>query len=178
MFTRRPWIPAIGFVLLGSALLLAQTKTDLVQAHLKSLFPAAVSFSAKEPLPVPHFKAFGAPDAKGQPQLLGLAFYTTELEPLERGYDGPVKMLVGLDTRGVIAGVVVISHVEPFGKFSVDTPRFAAQFKGKSVKDQFKPGVDIDEVSTATITITHATRAIRKSARRVAVQMLKPEDAK
>ncbi len=167
-----------GLVLLGSALLAAQSKTDLVQAHLRSLFPAAASFSGKESLPLPHFKAFGPPDAKGQPQLLGLAFYTTELEPLERGYDGPVKILVGLDPRGVLTGVVVVSHVEPFGKFSVDTPRFAQQFKGKSVRDPFKAGEDIDAVSTATITINHATRAVKKSARRVAVQMLKPGDAK
>ena len=57
----------------------------------------------------------------------------------------------------------------------MDTPRFAQQYKGKSIRDAFKPGEDIDAVSTATITIMHATRAIKKSARRVAVQMLKPE---
>ena len=171
---RRPWLPTLVLAVLSSSLLLAQAKADLVQAHLKSLFPAATSFSAKEALPLPHFKVFAA-DAKGQPQLIGLAFYTTELEPLERGYDGPVKILVGLDTKGILAGVVVVQHVEPFGKFSVDTPRFAQQYKGKNIRDGFKPGEDIDAVSTATITIMHATRAIKKSARRVAVQMLKPE---
>ncbi len=176
--SRRPSLFTLVLALCSSALLLAQQgKAELVQAHLKSLFPTATSFSAKEALPLPHFKAF-ITDAKGQPQLLGVAFYTTELEPLERGYDGPVKMLVGLDTKGVIAGIVVVQHNEPFGKFSVDTPRFAQQFKGKSVKDPFKPGEDLDVVATATITITHATRAVRKSARHVAIQMFKPEDAK
>jgi transcriptional regulator of nitric oxide reductase len=170
---RRPWLPAIALALFSSTLLLGQGKAELVQSHLKSLFPGAASFSAKESLPLPHFKAF-APDGK----LVGLAFYTTELEPLERGYDGPVKMLVGLDPRGVIAGIVVIQHVEPFGKFSVDTPRFAQQFKGKSVRDPFKPGEDLDVVATATITINHATRAVKKSARRVAVQMLKPDEGR
>ncbi|MGE0394801.1 MAG: FMN-binding protein [Vicinamibacterales bacterium] len=171
--SRRPWLSAIVLALSSSAFLLAQGKAELVQAHLKSLFPNAASFSPKEALPLPHFKAFGA-DGK----LLGLAFYTTELEPLERGYDGPVKMLVGLDTRGIFAGIVVVQHVEPFGKFSVDTPRFAQQFKGKSVRDPFKPGEDLDVVATATITINHATRAVRKSARRVAVQMLKPDEGR
>jgi transcriptional regulator of nitric oxide reductase len=170
---RRPWLPALALALSSSVILLAQGKAELVQAHLKSLFPTAASFSAKELLPLPHFKAF-APDGK----LLGLAFYTTELEPLERGYDGPVKMVVGLDTKGVLAGVVVVQHVEPFGKFSVDTPRFAQQFRGKSVRDPFKPGEDLDVVATATITINHATRAVRKSARRVAVQMLKPDEGR
>ena len=171
---RRPWLPTLVLTALGSALLLAQAKADLVQAHLTNLFPAATSFSARESLPLPHFKAFAA-DAQGQPQLIGFAFYTTELEPLERGYDGPVKILVGLDTKGVLAGVVVVYHVEPFGNFSVDTPRFARQFKGKSIRDAFKPGEDIHAVSTATITMMHATRTIKKSARRAAVQLLKPE---
>ena len=58
--------------------------------QLKTLFPAATSFSPKVPNP-PHFKAYGT-DASGATTLLGVAFWTTELEPLERGYDGPVKM--------------------------------------------------------------------------------------
>ena len=37
-------------------------------------------------------------------------------------------MLVGMDTRAHLTGVVVVQHVEPFGRFSVDTPRFAQQF--------------------------------------------------
>jgi transcriptional regulator of nitric oxide reductase len=171
---KRPWPPTLIFAALGSVCLLAQSKADLARAHLKNLFPKAASFSLKEPLPLPHFKAF-ATDTKGQPELIGLAFYTTELAPLERGYDGPVKILVGLDTTGLLAGVVVVAHVEPFGKFSVDTPRFAEQYKGKNIRDAFKPGKDLDTVSTATITINHSSRAIKKSARRVAVQMLKPQ---
>ena len=42
--------------------------------------------------------------------LAGLAFWTTELDPLERGYDGPIKILVGMDTAGVLAGVLVVDH--------------------------------------------------------------------
>jgi transcriptional regulator of nitric oxide reductase len=105
---------------------------------------------------------------------LGYAFWTTELEPLERGYDGPIKMLVGLDTGGVLTGVVVVEHHEPYGDFSVDTPEFAAQFKGKNIRDPFRVGSDVDAVSRATISITSATRAIRNSARRVARQLLTP----
>jgi hypothetical protein len=74
-------------------------------------------------------------------------FWTTELEPLERGYDGPIKMLVGMDTSGVLTGVLVTQHHEPYGDFSVDPPQFAAQFKGKSIRDPFKVGADVDAVS-------------------------------
>jgi len=139
-----------------------------LQAQLKQLFPDAATFSPKGGNP-PHFKAF-----TGTQALAGFAFWTTELEPLERGYDGPIKMLVGLDTKGVLTGVVVVEHHEPYGNFSVEPPEFATQFKGKSIRDQFKVGVDVDAVSRATITITSATRAIRNSARRVARQLLTP----
>jgi hypothetical protein len=74
----------------------------------------------------------------------------------------------------VLTGVIVVEHHEPYGNFSVEPPEFAAQFKNKSIRDQFKVGVDVDAVSRATITITSATRAIRNSARRVARQLLTP----
>jgi NosR/NirI family nitrous oxide reductase transcriptional regulator len=101
-------------------------------------------------------------------------FWTTEIEPLERAYDGPIKMLVGMDTKGILTGVIVVQHHEPYGHFSIERPEFAAQFKGKSIRDRFRVGEDVAAVSTATITITSAARAIRNSARRIATQLLAP----
>ena len=150
-----------------------QPATDVkVQGQLKQLFPAATSFTPKSGNP-PHFTALGASGTAP----LGFAFWTTELEPLERAYDGPIKMLVGIDMSGVLTGVVVVEHHEPYGDFSIDRPQFPAQFKGKNIRDRFRVGEDIDAVSRATITITSATRAIRNSARRVATQLLKPPSA-
>jgi transcriptional regulator of nitric oxide reductase len=114
------------------------------------------------------------PDAGGAEKQVGVAFLTTDLEPLERGYDGPIKMIVGMDTKGVLTGVVVVEHHEPYGNFSVDTAGFAAQFRGKSIRDAFKVGADVDAVSRATISITSASRAIRNSARLAARQLLPP----
>ena len=113
-------------------------------------------------------------DSGGASKLAGVAFWTTELDPLERGYDGPIKILVGLEPSGVLAGVVVADHHEPYGYFSVDLPEFAAQFKGKSIRDPFRVGVDVDAVSRATMTVGSAARAVRNSARRVATQLLAP----
>jgi NosR/NirI family nitrous oxide reductase transcriptional regulator len=141
-------------------------------ARLTRLFPAASSFSEKQPSP-PHFKAF-ADLPGGARKLVGVAFWTTEIEPLERGYDGPIKILVGLDPQGLLAGVIVADHREPYGSFSVDTPEFAAQFKGKDIRTPFSVGADIDAVTRATISVTSAARAIRNSARRVARQLLTP----
>ena len=144
-----------------------------LQGQLKKLFPAAAAFSPKV-LDPPHYKAYAANPPAGPQAVAGVAFWTTEIEPLERGYDGPIKMLVGMDNKGILTGVVVVQHHEPYGDFSIEPPEFAAQFQGKSVRDPFRVGVDIDAVSRATITITSAARAIRISARRMATQLLVP----
>jgi NosR/NirI family nitrous oxide reductase transcriptional regulator len=170
----------IPLALFGVGALVAGTMTVVrtqsavdakLQGQLKQLFPAAAAFSPKVPDP-PHYKAYAASTASISQPATGIAFWTTEVEPLERGYDGPIKMFVGMDTRGILTGVIVVQHHEPYGDFSIETPQFAAQFKGKSVRDSFKVGADIDAVSRATITITSAARAIRKSARRMATQLL------
>jgi NosR/NirI family nitrous oxide reductase transcriptional regulator len=147
-----------------SVIVPAQGQPD---ARLKRLFPSATSFSPKEGDP-PHFKAFNGKT------LLGYAFWTTEVSPLERGYAGPIAMLVGLDVKGALTGLVVADHHEPYGDFSIDRPGFAAQFAGKDVRDPFKLCEDIDAVSRATITMSSAVRAVRGSARRVARQFLAP----
>lgn len=165
-------LPAL---LIGAATLTlaAQVTPATLDARLRRLFPAAATFSGKEGSP-PHFKAFAAASSSGTPDVVGYAFLTTDLEPLETGYDGPIQMLVGLTPRGVLTGVVVISHREPYGYFSVEPPAFSAQFAGKSVRDPFKVGEDVEAISRATITISSATRAIRNSARRFATRMLTP----
>ena len=157
----------------GTGLIAAPDPAANLQAQLRKVFPGAASFSAKEGSP-PVFKAYAA-DAK---TVLGYAFWTTELQPLERGYDGPIKMIMGVTTGGVITGIAVVEHREPYGNFSVEPPAFAAQFKDKSIRDQFRVGVDVDAVARATITIVSATRAIKNSARLVARQYLNPEAVK
>jgi NosR/NirI family nitrous oxide reductase transcriptional regulator len=157
---------AVAFALVAVAVLAAQAPMDpKLEGNLKRLFPGATAFSPKGGDP-PHFKAMN-----GQ-TLLGLAFWTTELQPLERAYDGPIKILVGMDTKGILTGIIVVEHHEPYGNFSVDTAGFAAQFRGKNIRDAFKVGVDVDAISRATISVTSSSRAIRNSARLAARQLL------
>jgi NosR/NirI family nitrous oxide reductase transcriptional regulator len=161
-------------ILAAAALVAAGQSLDSKQAAaLRQLFPAASSFSAKGGEP-PHFTAFAGDPRTGVSTPVGFAFWTTELTPLERGYDGPIKILVGMDTAGVLTGVIVVDHHEPYGYFSVDKPEFPAQFKGKSIQDPFRVGDDIDAISRATMSVTSSTRAIRDSARRVARKLLSP----
>lgn len=144
-------------------------------AELKRLFSAAAAFSplAGEPL---HFKAYAVnPKTNPSAPPIGLAFWTTDLVPQEHGYHGPIHILVGMDMTGVLTGVVVTYDSEPYGYFSVQPPKFAAQFKGKSIHDPFKVGGDVDAVSRASISIGSATRAIRDSSRMVAKKLLPPD---
>ena len=163
---------SIGWMVLGASVILAgQSSLDgRTEVQLERLFPTATAFSPKQSSP-PHFKVFRT-DSSGQQTLLGVAFWTTEIEPLERGYDGPIKILVGMNMQGILTGVVVAAHHEPYGYFSVDRKQFAAQFAGKDIRDAFQVGSDVDAVSRASISIASATRAIRNSARRVARQLL------
>jgi NosR/NirI family nitrous oxide reductase transcriptional regulator len=83
-------------------------------------------------------------------------------------------MLVGMNTVGEITGVIVADHREPYGYFSIDLPAWPRQFADKSIRDQFKVGVDVDAISRATITVTSASRAIRNASRKVARAHLAP----
>jgi len=167
-------IAGLVLVLAGVVLPFALGQTTL-DAQLRRVFPGATAFSPKQTAPVPHFIAYtGTPASQ---TVAGYVFWTTEVEPLERGYDGPIKMLVGMDAKGILTGVLVTEHREPYGYFSVDLPQFAAQFKGKDIRDPFKVGSDVDAVSRASISITSASRAIRNGARRIARALLTPPGA-
>jgi transcriptional regulator of nitric oxide reductase len=154
----------------GATIVMTAQSTDPLQARLKRLFPSATAFSPKGGEP-PHFKALAGPKSQ---DVIGYAFLTTEVSPLERGYGGPIVMLVGIDLKGILTGIVITDHREPYGDFSIDRPNFAATFKGKDIRDPFRLGTDVDAVSRATITMSSAVRAIRNSARRVARELIAP----
>ena len=152
--------------------------TNDAAPYLKQLFPQAVAFSPHEGTPL-HYKAF-AVDPSGHPgaRPIGFVFWTTDLAPNEYAYHGHIHMLVGMDTTGILTGVLVNFNSEPYGYFSVEPPQFAAQFKGKSIRAPFRVGEDVHAVSRATISISSATRAVRDSARTIARAFLDPASVK
>src|SRR5215831_1543937 len=92
--------------LVALSLAVAQTPLDpTMEARLKKVFPDATSFSPKQTSPLPHYIAYTGTGASRA--IAGYIVWTTEIEPLERGYDGPIKMLVGLDLNGILTGVLV-----------------------------------------------------------------------
>lgn len=85
------------------------------EGHFKTLFPNAGGFSSFGGTPL-HWKVYAA-DPKTNPAAppIGYIFWTTDLVPNERAYHGPIHMLVGMDTRGILQGVVVDYNSEPYG---------------------------------------------------------------
>jgi len=63
---------------------------------LGSVFADATHFSPKTGAP-PHISATATDPRTGERRLLGWAFYTDELEPYTRGYDGWIRILVSLE---------------------------------------------------------------------------------
>ena len=144
-------------------------------ARLQSLFPKATAFTPRGDADPMYFAAYaGDPKAPGA-RPIGYAFWTIDLVPGELGYHGHIHMLVGMDTAARLTGVIVDINTEPYGDISIERPEFAAQFKGKSIRDRFLIGEDVDVVSRATITVRAAAREIRESARMVARAVLPPD---
>src|SRR3989338_8358967 len=79
-------------------------------------------------------------------------------------------------TKGSILDVRVISHSEtPSYVLELDT--FLNQFRSKGIKDAFALGKDIDGISRATITSEAIARAVEKSLKKTAVDVLGLEAA-
>lgn len=161
------------FLLAGYALVsqFIPLSTEAEQGHIQEVFPEADAFSSKEGNP-PYYKAYKSDPQSNRRTLVGLVFFTADVEPRERGYEGPINIAVGVNLQGAITRIKVVAHREPYGYFSVDRARFAEQFRGKSILDRFRLGKDIDAVSRATMSIGTAARSIRKGARRIMKQHL------
>ena len=165
---------------LGLVTLAAQKRitTNPADAHLKHLFPDAAWISPHSGTPL-HWKIFGRDPAKSpNSPPVALAWWTTDVVPQERGYNGPTHMFVAMDLSGVIVGAVTDFSTDPYAGWSVDPPEFAAQFKGKSIRAPFRIGEDIRAISRATLTNASATRAVRDSARTMAKLFLNPANVK
>ncbi len=128
-------------------------------------------------------KASGAPpiyvvsqrDASGKMKTVGYVFYSTDVAPEERGFAGPIKTLIGMDASGTITSIKIVSHREPITRLVDDflaAPSFIAQFKGKSYRDKFRVGDDLDGIARATVTANAVASAVRTSAQRVAAKYL------
>lgn len=142
---------------------------DVQPEWLQQVMPQATSFSDKEGTP-PVYSAY-APNDSGADELVGYVFLSADVPPEERGYSAPIDMLIGVDTDFQITGIKILRYVESYvntlGDFIAD-PEFQAQFRNKSIRDDFRLQRDIDGISGATVSSFAITRGARDAARRVA----------
>ena len=137
--------------------------------------PLAGSFSEKAGEP-PVIHAY-RDDARQE--LIGYVFTTPDVPPEEIGFSGTIHMLIGMNLNGELTGVKVLHYVESYKSFRGDfiaDSGIVDQLARKSVSDEFRPGVDVDAISRATITSWALARGARNAARRVAETYLTDTD--
>ena len=184
MFKRPvPVILAPVLLLCAPVLLLAQSVAGFIDpmptARLKQLFPSATTFTPRGEKDPIYFTAYATDPAKtAAAKPIGWAFWTIDLVPGELGYHGHIHMLIGMNTQGRLTGVIVDRNTEPYGDISINLPAFPLQFKGKSIRDRFEVGQDVDVTSRATISVRAAAREIREASRMVARAVLTPDAVK
>lgn len=153
-----------------AAMQLVTELSELNDEDYREVLPGAVSFDNVDD-PYRHLRGYDT-DASGRDELVGFVFLVQDLGARARGYNGLIPILVGMDVRGHVTGIEILTHYEPYGYRSINLPGYRAQFEGKSVLDPFEVGDDIDAYSGATITTVAATRAVRHASRRMARELL------
>lgn len=158
---------------------LTDEKRDMIQ----SLFPSATVIGDKlEDPPV-------YPVHQLQ-ELLGYAYDSTDLSPLQGFAGKPLEMMIGLDVQGRFTGVQVFNHHEPVflhGLGEEPLFEFVDQYKGRSLTEQIivqSPGsgksgqtadgktVYFDGISKATVSVLIINDTVLSSALMVARKKL------
>ncbi len=161
------WAPA----LLAPAFASAQDAPEEWLARLERVMPEADRFTDRLGQP-PVFEAYRTDSSTGQETLAGYAFLTSDLPPEQKGFNGPIEVLVGMNLRGVLTGIVVARYNESLQNSRGDflaAEGFQEQFVGKSIVDAFQVRRDVDGITGATITVDAMSRGIRNAARGVAL---------
>ena len=102
-------------------------------------------------------------------------------------FNGPIKVLVGVNSLGTISSIKIMSHTDTPGlganaandKYFVNRSAkitFYGQFTGKKITDPFEVKKDVDAITAATITSDAVSRIVR-SAGQAAYQWLVSEGA-
>lgn len=147
-------------------------KEEKIETRLM-IFPDAQNFSDKTGIPL-HYKAYKTDPGTGREQLLGVVVVTTDVAPEIRGYAGPIRIMVGMNTQGEISGISILSHSET-PSYVVGLDEFINQFVSRNIAGGFKLGKDLDGITGATITCESIARSVEKSLKTAARLILRLE---
>ena len=169
-------LPILSVVVaaLGPVHVVGQEGGEITAELLRDVMPAAERFSAKEGDP-PVFRGFAVDPSSGSEALVGYVLLTSDLPPEPVGFNGPVRVLVGMDLEGRLTGIRVIEYWESLRSSRGDflrRPGFQSSFSGKHVTEPFRVRRDVDAITGATITVAAMAAGIRNAARRVAIAYL------
>ncbi len=88
--------------------------------------------------------------------------YAIQVSP--RGFGGPIKLMLGIDTQGRVVGLEVIEHLETPGLGGeIEKDYFRKQFIGKSLEDKLEVNEDIDAIMGATISSRGVTEGVKEA---------------
>ena len=164
-------VGASALALLVPAFSSAQDAPEEWLERLERVMPEADRFTDRQGQP-PVFEAYRTDSSTGRETLAGYVFLTSDLPPEQMGFNGPIEVLVGMDLRGLLTGIVVARYDESLQSSRGDflaTDGFQEQFARKSILDAFQVRRDVDGITGATITVDAMSRGIRNAAREVAL---------
>lgn len=173
-------IPCLRALLLLCVLVSPSLFAQGLDEQIMQLFPKATRIEPKQENP-PVYSAYQLDE------LLGYAFESTDYSNLQ-GFSGkPIRLLIGMDPQGVLAGIKVLEHHEPVflhGLGEQSLFDFVEQYRQKSIGKPIVVGgreggmaasdsvTRIDGVSKATVSVVILNETVLLSALSVARQLL------
>ena len=153
---------------------------QVLDNQIQQLFPKATRIEPKQDDPPVH-------SVYQLDELIGYAFESTDYSNLQ-GFSGkPIRLLIGMDIQGVLAGVTVLEHHEPVflhGLGEQSLFDFADQYRQVSIAKPILVGgreaagsasdsvTRIDGVSKATVSVVILNETVLLSALTVARKLL------
>ncbi|MGA2973766.1 MAG: sulfite exporter TauE/SafE family protein [Spirochaetia bacterium] len=167
-----------ALVYLAKALMILLPQAHLppvvTQADVEKLFPGAITVELAADASPRYYRVYAGSETGRT--LAGYAVSSMECAPDIRGYAGPLPLLLALDPEGRILGVTVLPNDETPSYvswlFSADC---LARYAGKSYRDPFQIGSDVDAVSGATVSQEALARTMQATLRVFATKVLRQE---
>ncbi len=167
-------------LVLVCALLSQPLAAEALQEEILQLFPKATRIEPKQEAP-PVYSVYQLDE------LLGYAFESSDYSNLQ-GFSGkPIRLLIGMDLRGVLAGVRVLEHHEPvflYGLGMQPLLDFVEQYRQQPISRPIIVGgrrsdsadgestTQFDGVSKATVSVVILNETVLQAAMSVARQLL------
>ncbi len=150
------------------------------EAPCRAVMPMATKFSLRKGSP--SYVEATAVDADHQEKLVGYVFLSTDIVDIPAYSGKPVVTLIGMDTKGIIAGIRILKHSEPIllaGIPESELLKFIQQYVGRSGDARLEIGhgqsdsgaTDLDAISGATVTAISENQVISRCAYEIGRQV-------